>query len=106
MVEDVETFIKHCLTEGRIYWTYHVNMRIRERDFVRSEILDALSCCQVIEEYPSDSPLPSYLVLCTGFLGKVFHSIVALDEINENIRIITVYRPAIEKWSADFRSRR
>ena len=31
-------FIRHCVVEKKIFWTYHVNMRMRDR-FIPSEIV-------------------------------------------------------------------
>jgi hypothetical protein len=45
-------------------WTYHVNMRLQGRFISREEILDSVSEYQIIEEYPADKYLPSYLIYC------------------------------------------
>ena len=54
--------IRDCVRAGRIYWTYHVNMRIQERSLPRQWILDAVDSYDIIESYPEDKYLPSYLV--------------------------------------------
>lgn len=42
-------FIKGCLRERQIYWTYHVNMRLAGRHITREEILEATDNYELIE---------------------------------------------------------
>lgn len=56
-------FIKSCVKRRRIYWTYHVNMRLRERFVPRQVLVDSVDSYEIVEEYPEDRHLPSYLVL-------------------------------------------
>ena len=51
-------FIKTCIRQNRIFWTYHVNMRLGVRSISRQIILDAVDSFEVIEEYPKDKYLP------------------------------------------------
>ena len=98
-------FIKRCLGERRILWTYHVNMRLRGRFISREQILGAIDTFEIIEEYPKDKYLPSYLV-CAESGGSPIHLLVAVDVLNENIRIVTAYHPSSEEWKKDYRRRR
>jgi hypothetical protein len=43
-----ECFIKECVLEGHIFWTYHVNMRLRERNISLECVIEALTCCSII----------------------------------------------------------
>ena len=61
--DDPLEFIKTCLRARRIYWTYHVNMRLAGRHIARDGILEALDAYEIIESYPDDKYLPSYLLL-------------------------------------------
>ena len=47
-------FIKDCVTQGRILWTYHVNMRLSQRSITREHVLNAVESFELIEEYPND----------------------------------------------------
>lgn len=98
-------FIKRCVRELRIYWTYHVNMRLRERLITRPEIIQSVERYEIIDSYPSDKHLPSYLVW-TRHEDDVLHILFAADVENGNVRVITAYRPAPEEWGADFKRRR
>ena len=59
---DILNFIKSCIRRHRILWTYHVNMRLKERLIPRKAILSSLDSYEIIEVYPEDKYLPSHLV--------------------------------------------
>ena len=103
--DDPLEFIKACLTARRIYWTYHVNMRIAGRHITRDEILHAIDSYEVIESYPEDKYLPSYLLLGSSS-GTGFHALFAVDVDGNNVRIVTAYRPDSLEWEADLRTRK
>jgi hypothetical protein len=98
-------FIRRCVAAGRIYWSYHVNMRMRDRSIGRDEILAAAPTFQVIEAYPHDKYLPSYLVRANGG-DRVFHVLFATDVTGDNVRVITAYLPDPSEWTGDFTVRR
>jgi hypothetical protein len=54
-------FIQVCVRNRRVFWTYHVNMRLKGRFIPRVTILDAVDSFEVIEAYPEDKYLPNYL---------------------------------------------
>lgn len=103
--EEPLTFIQRCVREQRIYWTYHVNMRMVNRFISRKAILDAVQTFEIIESYPKDKYLPSYLVFAKSSDG-LFHILFAIDVENDNVRIVTVYRPSPEEWQPDMKTRR
>ena len=63
---DALAFIQRCVRERRFYWTYHVNMRLAGRYISRDELLQATETYEIIESYPEDKYLPSYLVWATS----------------------------------------
>jgi hypothetical protein len=65
-------FIQRCVRERKVFWTYHVNMRLAGRHISRDELLEAIETYEMIESYPEDKYLPSYLVLATSGAGS-FH---------------------------------
>ena len=102
---DPVQFIQDCFRRGRVFWTYHVNMRLSGRFIPRNSILKAADTIEIVEAYPDDKYLPSYLVL--GRLGDdVFHVVVAVDIQGDNIRIVTAYRPDDSEWLDDMKTRR
>jgi len=40
--DDPLTFIRQCVRNRRVLWTYHVNMRLHGRYITRHEILEAV----------------------------------------------------------------
>lgn len=101
-------FIQDCIRRGRVLWTYHVNMRLADRFISRESILAAVETLELVEAYPDDKYLPSYLVL--GQDGPdgpdSFHVLVAVDLEGDNVRIVTAYRPDAREWQDDLKTRR
>ena len=82
---------------GRIRWTYHVSMRLQQRRLSAEMLTSAVASFEVIESYPDDKYLPSFLIR-----GKsedvVFHAQIATD-LNGNVRIVTMYLPEPDEWN-------
>ena len=79
--------------------------RILERAISRQDVFNVLGTGEEIEDYASDSPFPSALFF--GWTGdEPIHVVVALDSIGKQGYIITVYRPDLEHFNPDFRTRR
>lgn len=102
--DDPLKFIQRCTSQRKILWTYRVNIRLKGRFISRQVLLDSYECFEVIEQYPEDKYLPSYLVR-SQHQGDVFHIIFAVDVEGDNIRIVTAYRPNSEEWEDGFRIR-
>ena len=98
-------FIQRCVRERKIYWTYHVNMRLAGRHISRADILAAVDSYAVIESYPEDKYLPSYLVLAAP-PGVAFHVLFGVDVAGDNVRVVTAYRPSADEWEPDLKIRR
>ena len=102
--EDVLGFIQQCVRERRVYWTYHVNMRLAGRHISRDEIFGAVDTYEIIESYPDDKYLPSYLIFATTE-GATFHVLFAADVEGDNVRVVTAYRPSPNEWETDLKTR-
>ncbi|WKY46234.1 DUF4258 domain-containing protein [Eubacteriaceae bacterium ES2] len=63
-----------------------------------------MSSGEMIESYPDDYPNPSCLVLGLTIDGKPIHVVVGSD--GEYIFIITAYYPNLNKFEADYKTRR
>lgn len=98
-------FIVDAVRGGRVLWTYHVNMRLAERSIPRTTILEAISSYEIIESYPDDKYLPSYLVFARE-RATVFHVLFGTDVLGNNVRVITAYYPSKESWKDDLKTRR
>lgn len=77
-------------------------MRLAGRYLARDEILDAVDSYEIIEPYPEDKYLPSYLVLA----ATSFHVQFATDVAGDSVRIVTAYRPDPNEWESDLKTRR
>lgn len=103
--DDPLSFIRECIRGGRIFWTYHVNMRLGQRLIARETIIHAAESYEIVEEYPADKYFPSYLLL--GRRGEeAFHVLFGADIEGQNVRIVTAYYPSLEEWEADLKTRR
>lgn len=101
---DPLAFIQSCMRSRNVFWTYHVSMRMVSRNIRRDGLIAAVDQYEVIECYPEDKYLPSYLVLAqTGH--DVFHILFACDVDGGNVRVVTAYRPNPSEWDQDLRRR-
>jgi hypothetical protein len=98
-------FIRRCVRERKLLWTYHVNMRLSGRFISRKTILGAVASVEIIEAYPQDKYLPSYLVYAQD-RAEVIHVLFAVDVAGDNVRVVTAYRPNPSEWELDLRTRR
>ena len=103
--DDPLGFIQRCLRERKLSWTYHVNMRLAGRHISRDQILGAVDDYSVVEAYPDDKYLPSYLLLAKP-KGTAFHALFATDVEGDNVRVVTAYYPSADEWEPDLRTRR
>ena len=98
-------FIQQCVSREKIFWTYHVNMRMKGRFIPRQIVLDSVQHYEIKEEYPGDKYLPSYLVF-SRYQDKVFHVLFAVDVEEDNVRVVTTYYPNLDEWEEGFKTRR
>ena len=80
-------------------------MRLEQRSLGSEILLRGAGSLEVIESYPDDKYLPSFLVR-GEVAGRVFHAQIATDLEARNIRVVTVYIPSPEEWDSEFRTRR
>jgi hypothetical protein len=98
-------FIRQCVRHRKIQWTYHVNMRLKNRGILREAIISSVSEYEIIEEYTNDKYFPSYLIY-SRYRNIIFHVLFAADAEDENVRVITAYIPCSEQWKDDLKTRR
>jgi hypothetical protein len=90
---------------NRISFRVHAIQRMFERGISAGRVRKALEAGDVVEDYSAEMPEPSRLIL--GFQGKrPFHVVTSENPEANEITVITVYIPDIDKWKKDFRSRR
>ena len=99
--------IQELIRAGEYEFSLHAE-RERQADKITTEELEeALTTCEIIEDYPDDPRGASCLVL--GFAAeRPVHAVCALKRDPEEVFLITVYDPSLrpEKWADNYRRRR
>jgi hypothetical protein len=91
----------------KVLWSRHAIGKLIEEGISRQEIEEALATCEVIEKYPARTgPLPDCLVLGWIRNQEPIHAVVAIDEANDCVFVITVYRPDRRRWEDGYRVRK
>lgn len=103
--EDPLQFIQKCVRCKQVYWTYHVNMRMKQRGVMQKYIMESIDNFKIIEAHPEDKYFPSYLI-CSKYEGSVFHVLFAVDYDGDNVRVITAYYPDKTEWDENLKTRR
>lgn len=91
--------IRALCTDETTVLTEHLLLRMRERGIRYGDIISALATGDIIEQYETDYPFPSCLVL-----GNSLHVVCSIGV--GMLYIITAYYPSPEKWEADGRTRK
>ena len=93
------------MDNGNLFFRTHAVQRMFERGISIKNVGQALESGETIEDYSSEMPEPSRLIL--GFQGKrPFHVVISEDAIANRITVITVYIPEPDKWTKGFKRRR
>jgi hypothetical protein len=80
-------------------------MRLQQRGLTAGMLRSAMATLEIIEAYPQDKYLPSYLLRGQS-KGCVFQAHIATDVEGGNIRIVTMYTPDPNEWDEALRHRR
>ena len=96
--------LRTAVVEGRIQWHLHALERFLERGISRAEVINAILDGEVIEVYTTDRPYPSCLILRVE--TEPVHVVAAAESTSSVCHIITAYRPDLEHFEADYKTRR
>jgi len=102
-----QTFIRQKATERKIKWSRHALSKLASRSISAGDVELALQKAEIIEDYPHlHRHLPDCLVL--GFTPEVkpVHCVIAVNEPQDYILIVTTYQPTGEEWQNDWRTRK
>jgi hypothetical protein len=94
--------IRSIIGIGGYQFSDHSVKRMIKRSIDRLEIEEAVSCGEIIEEYPDDKYAPSCLIYGKTHAGRNIHIQISLPP---SVVIITAYEPDETEW-IDFRVRR
>jgi hypothetical protein len=93
------------MNNPKLLFRVHAVQRMFERGISAKKVRRALESGETIEDYSSEMPEPSRLIL--GFQGKhPFHVVTSENLETNETTVITVYIPEADKWKKDFRSRK
>ncbi len=92
---------------ARILWSRHAIVELANEHWAREAVEKSLVEAELIEDYPTQHrPLPDCLVLSQLSSDEPLHAVVAVDEANDRLFIVTVYKPNLEEWENDWRTRK
>jgi len=94
---NIENII-NAIRNNRVRITDHADEEAVDDCLTYEEIYFSAIRGEVIENYPSDKPYPSCLILGRNFSGEPIHSVWAYNPENLWVVLITVYRPDPERW--------
>jgi len=93
------------LCEGEaLRWTNHILLRLLQRQILIDDVIYTLVNGDIIEQYPTDYPYPSCLVLGATVKGNPLHVVCGASK--DELWLITAYFPSIDEWTSDFRTRK
>ncbi|HUY78952.1 MAG TPA: DUF4258 domain-containing protein [Ktedonobacterales bacterium] len=92
------------MSYARLVYRVHAVQRMAQRGVSENEVRLIMANGEVIEDYPTDSPYPSQLLLGWS-AGRPLHVVAAQNDVDQETNIITVYEPDPARWTADFRRR-
>lgn len=102
----VGKIIKQIAEKDRIAFKRHSILRMYERKILADEVKEVLMSGEIIENYPGDRPFPSCLVLGYASNQRPIHTVVAVDERESMLWVITVYIPSTDEWDEGFNRRK
>jgi len=99
-IEDIQALCN----ARKIIWSSHCAQRLIKRNIPKADVKNALLNGEIIEQYPTDYPYPSCLVLGLTLKQLYLHVVGAIG--NESLFMITAYYPNRDKWMPDFKTRK
>jgi hypothetical protein len=76
-----------------------------QRNISEGEIVHTIKYGAIIKEYPDDTPFPSILLLCWYGI-RPLHVVIAIDNVEKILFIVTTYEPNSDEWEDNFRRRK
>jgi len=101
---DIEE-LRSAIKRGSFEWRKHTLSRLAEREIAQSQVLEVILDGEVIEDYSQDRPFPSCLMF-KMIDNEPYHVVTSFDPASKKVYIITTYKPTLDKFEPDFRTRR
>ena len=93
-----------AIRKRQVRITDHADEEAVDDELSFDEIFYSVMQGEIIEDYPTDKPFPSCLVMGRNFFGQAIHSVWAYNPANQWAVLIAVYRPDPARW-IDFKMR-
>ena len=88
----------------KIKWRGHASKRMLERSIKKEDVIHSVIHGEIIEQYAKDFPFPSCLIAGSTLLDEPLHTVCSIGQ--DNVWIITVYKPDRDKWKGNFKIRK
>jgi hypothetical protein len=90
--------IHMAIESNKIKITDHADEEAADDQLTLTEIIQSVKTGEIIEDYPTDKPYPSCLILSKNVDASPIHSVWAYNKANGWAVLITVYRPDPTRW--------
>lgn len=100
---DIIDLRKICTLEN-IEITLHAAKRLEQRGISIDDVIACIMNGEIIEQYPTDYPHPSCLILGYAVSELYLHVVIGSD-LN-TLWIVTAYYPDLNKWESDYKTRK
>ena len=90
--------------DDAVVLTQHLLLRCHEREIKVDDIMAVILRGEIIEQYPTDYPYPSCLMVYGLDKDKYLHVVAGIGE--NRLWIITAYHPDKRKWDDRYRTRK
>lgn len=100
LTEVITTIENYAIT-----YRFHATERMFQRGIGNRQVEYILHHGDIIERYDNDQPLPSVLINGCTIEQRPLHVVVAINQPEQQLVIVTVYEPSILKWTHNFSRR-
>lgn len=103
------TFQTICslIAQRKIRVSAHAFARCSKRGILTTEVISGAAQGLPIEDYPDYHVGPAVLVLQFDSSNLPVHAVWGIEKgATEPVVLVTAYRPALDEWNLDFRTRR
>ena len=97
--------IRQAIEADRLRITDHADEEMAGDNLTLDAVLHATATGEIVEDYPTDHPLPSCLILGFTRRGDPVHAVWAYNEETGRAVLVTVYQPDPDRW-IDWRVRK
>ncbi len=105
MGEDWLPNLRQVVRAGRIEWKQHALERLVIRGIRMDSVEKAILEGEMVEFYPEAHPVPACLLLHVAG-HEPLHVVVAFDDNSAVCHVITAYRPSLDKFESDWKTRK